>query len=326
MSDPRWWQLLRGDPSAFILDDAEPGLVWRVLVELLDRPPDAPAVQRARLASRNAGAAAILLARQDPLGYWGSPATYGARWGGTAWHVLALSQLGADPEDPRAARGAETLLEALQPRTGGFAVVRGKPPATCFTAEVCAALARFGFGHHPRVREAVGWLAQRPGERGGWTCPDLRHLHAGGCPVTAVAVLRLVAETPAAERRPLDALARRAAAWLLEAGLFTGAQAPAGWTSCAHPCLARTDAIDALAVLARLRWPIDDGIRAALTGVLGRQTGDGRWLQKLRVPFGEAYGEPARWVTAKALVALAAYGEPPGPQGSEVAGPGSSPG
>jgi hypothetical protein len=312
VSDPRWWQLLRGDPSAFILDDGEPGLTWRVLLELLDRPPDAPAALRARLASRQTGTAAALLARQDPMGYWGSPATYGARWGGTAWHVLALAQLGADPEDPRAALGAETLLDALQPRAGGFAVVRGKPPATCFTAEVCAALTRFGFGHHPRVREAVAWLGQRSGEGSGWTCPDLRHLAGGGCPVTAVAMLRLAAETPPAERRPLDALTRRAAAWLLDAGLFVGTQqAPAGWTACAHPCLARTDLIDALAVLARLHWPITDTIRGAVAGMLSRQNADGRWLQRLRVPFGEPYGEPSRWVTAKALVALAIYGEPP---------------
>jgi len=315
VSDPGWWRLLRGDPSAFVLDDAEPGLTWRVLVELLDRPPDAPAVQRARLASRRGGAAAALLARQDPLGYWGSPATYGARWGGTAWHVLALAQLGSDPEDPRAMLGAETLLEALQPHAGGFAVVRGKPPATCFTAEVCAGLTRFGFGHHPRVREAVGWLSRRPGERGAWTCPDLRHLVAGGCPVTAVAVLRLAAETPAAERRALEPLVRRAASWLVECGPLAVASPPAGWTACAHPCLSRTDAIDALAALARVRWPISDGVRAALADVLSRQTAEGRWLQRLRVAFGEPYGEPSRWVTAKALVALAAYGEPP-PEGA----------
>ena len=311
MSDARWWQRLRGDPAAFVLDESEPGLTWRVLVELLNRPADAPAVQRARLASRGAGAAAQLLARQDPLGYWGSPATYGARWGGTAWHVLALAQLGCDPEDPRAGLGAETLLEALQPRSGGFAVVRGKQVSTCFTAEVCAALTRLGFGHHPRVREAAAWLAARPSERGGWTCSELRHLADGGCPVAAVAVVRMAAETPPAERRPLEPLLRRAGEWLVAHRMFVGVAAPVGWTSCAHPCLGRTDLADALAALARVRWPAGEELRAALADLLSRQTPDGRWTQRLRVPFGEPYAQPSRWVTAKALVALAAYGEPP---------------
>jgi hypothetical protein len=311
VSDAPWWRLLRADPSAFVLDDGEPGVVWRMLIELIGRPTDAPAVLRARVAARTAGTAAKLLAAQDPLGYWGSPATYGARWGGTAWHVLALAQLGADPEDPRAVLGAETMLEALQPRNGGFAIVRGKPPSTCFTAEVCAALARFGFGHHPRVREAVAWLAQRPGEGSGWSCPDLRHLTAGGCPVTAVAVLRLVAEKGPSERRALAPLQRRAADWLLASDLLAGDAALQGWTAFAHPCLGRTDLLDALAALARTGCPPEPAIAEALAAVLQRQTADGRWLQRLRVPFGEPYGEPSRWLTMKALVALAAYGEPP---------------
>ncbi len=307
MSEPQWWRSLRGDPAAFLLDESEPGVVWRTLLDLLGRPPDAPAAVRARAACRERGVAAGLLARQDPLGYWGSPATYGARWGGTAWHVLALAQLGADPEDPRAGLGAETLLEALQPRTAGFAVARNKQPSACFTAEVCAALTRFGFGHHPRVREAVAWLAARQTEHGGWACPELRHLMAGGCPVTAVAVLRLVSDTPVADRRPLEALRQRAAAWLVGLGLFLSGPAPAGWWSYAHPCLGRTDLIDTLAALARSGWPASDVVRVAMGQVLDRQTPDGRWLQRGRVPFGEAYGEPSRWVTLKALVALAAY-------------------
>jgi hypothetical protein len=307
LSEPQWWRSLRGDPAAFLLDESEPGVIWRTLIELLGRPPDSPAAVRARVASRERGTAAALLAGQDPLGYWGSPATYGARWGGTAWHVLALAQLGADPEDPRAALGAETLIEALQPRSAGFAAARNKQPSTCFTAEVCAALTRFGFGHHPRVREAVAWLSSRQAERGGWACPDLRHLVSGGCPVTAVAVLRLVGDTPVVERRPLEVLRQHAATWLVGLGLFLSGTAPAGWWSCAHPCLGRTDFLDAMAALARSGWPAGPALHAAMRRGLERQTGDGRWLQRGSVPFGERSGEPSRWLTLKALVALAAY-------------------
>jgi hypothetical protein len=306
VSEAEWWRSLRGDPAAFLLDEAEPGVVWRTLVELLHRPHDSPEAVRARAGARERGVAAGILARQEALGYWGSPATYGARWGGTAWHVLALAQLGADPEDPRAALGAETLLEALQPRRAGFAIARNKQPATCFTAEVCAALTRFGFGHHPRVQEAVAWLSSRQAEHGGWACPELRHLIAGGCPVTAVAVLRLVGDTPAVERRPLDALRQRAAVWLVGVGLFLSGPAPPGWWSCAPPCLGRTDVIDALAALARSGWPASQTVREAVAKVLERQTGDGRWVQRGRAPFGEPFGEPSRWVTLKALMAVAA--------------------
>lgn len=307
MSEAAWWVHLRGDPSGFVLDDAEPGLIWRALLELLDRPEDSPAVERARLAARSRGMAAAILERQDPLGFWGSPSAYGVRWGGTAWQLMAAAALGADPEDPRLLRGANVLLEVVQPTSGGFAIGKGRQPASCFTAELCATLARLGFAHHPRVREAVAWLSTRPGAEG-WACPELRHLVARGCPVAAVAVLRLVAEHPPRERPALRPLVERAAAFLLRHELFTGEGAPRGWLRFAHPNLGRSDLLDALWALARSGVTGGAGVAAGVRLVLARQGEGGRWLQGERVAFGEPRGQPSRWVTAKALVVLAAFG------------------
>lgn len=307
MSQAAWWEHLRGDPSGFLLDDAEPGVVWRTLLELLDRPEDSPAVQRAREAARSRGMAAAILARQDPLGFWGSPSAYGARWSGTAWQLMAAAALGADPEDPRVLRGVDVLLKAVQPPAGGFATGRGRQPATCFTAELCATLARLGFAHHPRVREAVAWLAARPAAEG-WTCPELRHLAARGCPVAAVAVLRLVAEHPPRERVALEPLTARAAGFLLEHDLFTGEGTPRGWLRFAHPNLGRSDLLDALFALARLGVGGGAGVKVGVRHVLARQGEGGQWSQGEHLTFGEARGQPSRWVTLKALVVLAAFG------------------
>ena len=309
MSEATWWRHLKGDPTRFLLADDEPGVVWRTLVELLGRPHDSPAAVRARLAARETGAAAILLAQQNPLGYWGSPIAYGARWGGTAWHLMALAALGADPEDPRADRAAEVFVEQLQPRSGGFSAAKGRPPAACFTAEVCVAMARFGYAHHPRVREAVAWLAERDGGAGLWSCPELRHLVGGACPVAAVAVLRFVGELPPSERSQVARLAKRAGEGLVERGLFLEGNAPRGWWTFAHPSLGRTDLLDALAALARLGWPAEPPLLAALLGVLGRQDSSGRWAPQQTAPFGDPVGQPSRWLTLKALVAVAAYGD-----------------
>ena len=87
-------------------------------------------------------------------------------------------------------RAAEVLLEQLRPRSGGFSAAKGRPPAACFTAEVCAAMARFGFAHHPRVREAVAWLVERDGGAGLWSCPELRHLVGGACPIADRSISR----------------------------------------------------------------------------------------------------------------------------------------
>ncbi len=309
MSEATWWRHLKGDPTRFLLSDDEPGVVWRTLVVLLDRPHDSPAVVRARAGAREIGGAARILADQDPMGYWGSPAGYGARWGGTAWRVIALAALGADPEDPRVQRGARKLLESLQPHSGGFTPARGRPPAACFTAEVCAAFARLGFAHDPRVREAVSWLVERDGRTGGWTCPELRHLVGGACPLACIGALRFVAELPPPERTSLAAMARRATRVLLDAGLWLEGTAPRGWWAFAHPNLGRADLLDALWALARTGCTPEPPVLKALLGVLARQDGSGRWLQQQAAPFGEAHGEPSRWVTLKALVSVAAYGD-----------------
>lgn len=309
MSAATWWRHLKGDPTRFLLSDEEPGAVWRALVVLLGRPSDSPAVVRSRLAARETGFAAGILAQQSPLGYWGSPSGYGARWSGTAWSVIALAALGADPEDPRAERGAENLLESLQPASGGFSVAKGRPPSACFTAEVCAALARLGFAHDPRVREAVAWLSEREGGTGGWSCPDLRHLVGGVCPLACVASLRFLAELPAVERAPLAGMHRRAARTLLDRGMWLEGLAPRAWWAFAHPNLGRTDVLDALYALARVGWEPEPVILTALLAVLARQDEGGRWMQQQAAPFGEPTGQPSRWVTLKALVAVATYGD-----------------
>jgi hypothetical protein len=308
LSDAPWWRHLRGDPARFLLDEREPGAVWRALVELLGRPPDSPAVERARLASRQEGAAAHILERQDPLGFWGSPTAYGRRWEGSAWQLLGAVAFGADPHDSRVCRGLENLLSTLRPRAGGFAITRDSLPSACFTAEVCAAMVRCGFAHHPRVREAVAWLMAREGT-GGWSCPDLRHLVDGKCPVAAVGALRVAADAPVGERARLSPLSDRAGRWLLSRGLLMDGPAPGGWKRFAYPRLNRADLLQALSILARLAWPPGEELARALLLVLGRQDECGRWLQESGAPFGEPCGGPSRWVTLEALVSISVYGD-----------------
>ncbi|HPW55542.1 MAG: hypothetical protein KA072_10245 [Thermoanaerobaculaceae bacterium] len=301
-----WWRHLKGDPLPFLLSDHEPGVAWRALQGVLGQPADAPAVARARLAAREHGAAAAVLIGQSEFGTWGSPTSYAARWGGAAWRIMALAPLGADPEDPRVARGVEALLEILHPRSGGFATTRKTEPSPCFSAQLCASLVRLGYAHHPRVREAIAWVASLPGP--GWRCGEARHDHGGGCVVTPVAVLRLVSEHVPSERARLAPLAARAGSVLVERELFLHGSAPRGWFSFAHPCLDRADLLEALVPLARLGWPPEPAILAGLLAVLARQDGQGRWTQQLAAPFGEPAGQPGRWVTLKALVVLSVFG------------------
>ena len=64
------WEALRGDSLAWLLDEARPNLQWRVLVELIGRPLDSPAVRRARGAANGVEPLASLLAELHSDGGW----------------------------------------------------------------------------------------------------------------------------------------------------------------------------------------------------------------------------------------------------------------
>ncbi|MEP0774048.1 MAG: hypothetical protein HRF46_06765 [Acidobacteriota bacterium] len=307
MSEATWWRHLRGDPTRFLFDGADPGVEWRALVELLGRGLDSPAVERARAAAREAGPAAGILRQQGAVGLWGSPGVVGHRWGGSLWRFLAVTWLGADPHDPRVERAASALLGVLSPSSGGFAPARDAQRSACLTAAVCAAMMRCGFGRHPRVQEAVAWLASRGGA--GWSCPDLRHLVAGECPHAAVWVLKTVVEAGDSDRRRLARLADRAANWLESRGLLMEGAAPPGWRRFGYPCLGQSDLLEALATMARWQQPVSPVLRSALKMILTRQDEGGRWRVERAAPLGEPVGAPSRWLTLQALVAVAAYGD-----------------
>ena len=103
---------------------------------------------------------------------------------------------------------------------------------------------------------------------------------------------------------------------ILDRGLWLDGPAPRGWLSFAQPNLAHTDLLDALSSLARARWQAEPPILAALERVLVGQDGNGCWAPRQAAPFGEPAGQPSRWLTLRALVAVAAYGDSmaPGPE------------
>ena len=107
------WEALRGDPLPWLLDTGRPNLHWRVLLELIGRPPDSPAVRRARGGANAVGPVAALLADLHPDGTWATPARSWARYAGTGWRLAAAVAWGADPEDPRLHAGADTLEAAV---------------------------------------------------------------------------------------------------------------------------------------------------------------------------------------------------------------------
>ncbi len=288
---------------AWLLDEDHPSVTWRALVDLIGRPMDARAVQRARGAADASKPLATLLAPLDPDGRWRIPEGPWDAPEGAGWRLAAAVQLGADPGDPRLDAAARRLVAGRLPLDAG---------SPCVAARAAETLSRLGWTNAPVLTELLAWLEEGavPNGSGGWRCADPSHGGLdGGCVVTAVGVMAALA-APGARRRP--ALAVRAREVLLEA-LGAGFEgAGDGW-----PNLLRTGRSEILVRLAMAGVPWEPRMDAALKKLQSSQDAEGRWVPEVG-PEGswggasglDRPGRPSRWLTLHALIVLRAYAVP----------------
>lgn len=310
--DPRMsWEALRGDPLPWLLDERRPNLYWRVLTEIVGRPPASPAVVRAQGGANAVEPVAALLEEMSPSGEMNVAA---GRWDGgtgTGWRLLAAVQWGADPADPRLQAAASRLLDEAYGE-GGFAREEHGAPVPWLSARVLQATAELGFSRHPRFQEALAWLDEgaRRAPDGSWLGEDGSG-HPVPCAVTAVAMLATFAAGGDDRRRCLRDRAAHSVVELLERG-------DAELERLGHPCLERTDLAEALWAAARAGVTMRPAMLRPLTRLQARQLEGGRWSRDVAPPAGlpigrpPVIGEPSRWLTLKAAVAILHYGRAAG--------------
>jgi len=300
------WESLRGDPLPWLLDPHRPNLHWRVLVELVRRPAQSPAVVRARGGSDAVDPVASLIEDLHPDGSWASDVPLWLPYAGPGWRMLAAIQWGANPTDPRLQAAAEVLLETA-PGEGGFARREGGRVVPWLTARVLHGLAELGWCRHPRFQEGLAWLEDGEANHpdGGWRAVG-RQSGTGECAVTAVALLGALS---ACIDRPRQVLRERAVDSL---GRISGTAGTVP-ARCGHPCLGRTDEAELLWALARAGVPLEPGLVRALMRLQLRQLEGGRWRRDIPLPkslgieIDGATSGSSRWVTLKCVVALMAY-------------------
>lgn len=299
------WEALRGDPLDWLLDERRPNLHWRVLLEVVGRPEDSPAVVRARGGASAAEPVATLLSELLPDGTWRTDEPLWSVVSGPGWRLLAAVQWGADPTDPRLHAAAERILEDA-PGEAGFAPTADEPPQPWLTARILQALAELGWSRHRRLQEALAWLEEAAPSSGdgGW----LRvgpGISGKVCDVTPVALLAALSSGADDRRTGLRKRCVAATMNLLSRGLTAA--------SLGHPNLDRTDAAEALWALARARAELDASARSSLRALQDRQLEGGRWPRDLRVPAGlpvagvSSPGQASRWLTLRAAVAVLHY-------------------
>lgn len=298
-----WWEALRADPVAWLLDEAAANVVWRVLVELFERPQDSLAVRRARSGANVCEPVATLLEPLLPDGTWDRMRMAQDHPAPRERFVIAV-QSGADPEDPRLHAAAERFLDSD---------FRDHEP--CSVARGLQAFRTLGWGHDLRFEERLAWLMEEaprsPG--GGWACHDRDHGGGpNGCAVTAAALLG----TAGREVDGRFGAVRQRASGVLIGELDVQSRTRDGrWGRAGHPNLDRTDRVEVLWALARAGIPYDPRMREALAQLQADQNAEGRWTLEIEPPSGgagERCGQPSRWITLHALVALKAYAVPAG--------------
>lgn len=158
-----WQTQLKGDSLAWLLepDEANPGVRYFAWRDLLDRPEDDPEVAQAGQVIMTSGPVPVILKAQHPDGYWAEPgAGYWPSYRSTAWQIILLAKLGANPRDERVQRGCEYFLSHAIAANGGFSMSQPPIPSKvvhCHNGDSLEALVSLGYADDPRVQAAVEW-------------------------------------------------------------------------------------------------------------------------------------------------------------------------
>jgi hypothetical protein len=323
-----WRDHLNADPLPWLLepDEANPGVRYFALRDLLDRPADDPEVIAAQEAVMPTGPVPAILDAQYPDGYWVKPgAIYSPKYRGTVWQVIFLTQLGASGEDERICQAVEHVFEYGQAESGAFAI-DGTPSKAiyCLWGNVTRALLDLGFWGDERLTYAIEQMARsitgdgydwyRKGgvQAPGFYCSGNYNLPCGWGAVRALWALNAV---PDEGRTPVIEAAVEAAVGFLLGYDIARAEYPykdrvnSSWFKFGYPMGYVTDVLLNLEVLAEAGQGGDARLGEAIELVLSKQDAQGRWPMeysyngKMWIDV-EEKNKPSKWVTLRAARVL----------------------
>ena len=257
----------------WLLEEDQPAVRYRTLTELLDRPPNDPAVRQTRGKLAKIGWAAELLARRDPAGWWEGPKNlYRPKYLATNWVLLVLAELGLTRDVPAVRASCELWMKAFAARGGGLGGNSAGTPHHCAAGNQARALIRMGYASDPRVRRTMEWLVATAHPKGGWSCfASERNLDSweGLSAFAAYPRSLWTAE--------MTRVAEAGAEFFLERELHRqGARYPP-WFRFHDPVHYYYDLLVGLDLLTALGHTNDPRLRFALDELRRRRRPDGRW-------------------------------------------------
>lgn len=300
----RWWEPLRGDPMAWLLEDDDPSIAYFFLSEVLERPGHSLALNDARRRIRASPAVRAILDQQHPDGWWVTPDHLTEpRYTATLWQIYLLAELGMTGQDFRVATAADFVLETFMMPEGDFVLFPGGPAVRWRVPGLLLwSLHRLGYGNDERVRLASERLIARAlagqGPRGDadsrlWSWDSLPALWA-------MSVMRAQYAS-----RDVQTVIDHGANLFMQDSLPAP---PARALLLSFPNYDPCDVLFALRVLTNLDYGTDPRVRPALASVIQKQMEGGRWpLERAFRDAGLDQGEPGsanRWITLNVLRVL----------------------
>lgn len=324
----------QANPLPWLLepDEANPGVLYFALRDLLDHPANDPEVVAAQAAVMRTGPVPAILDAQYPDGYWVKPGPgYSPKYRSTLWQILFLAQLGADGQDERVRQAVEYVFAHAQAKNGGFACNgRSSTAIHCLWGNVVRALLDLGYGGDERLDRAIDTLARSiTGDgyewyrRSGIQAPGFVCSANYGLPCAwgAVRALRALNRVPTAGRTPIIKAAIGACTDFLLRYDVAHADYPhherisSSWFKFGYPLGYVTDVLLNLEALTEAGCGDDPRLNEAVELVLSKQDEQGYW--KMEYSYNgkmwadvEKKGQPSKWVTLRALRMLNERREP----------------
>jgi hypothetical protein len=274
------------------------------LRDILGRDENDEEVKAAKAAIMSSGPVPVILAAQQPEGYWGKRPSYT----GTMPAIVFLAQLGADGADPRIRAGGEILLSRYIDSGGGLRGLSliGAPTGFnyCAAGILGAALIDFGWYNDQRLQTTMEWLAQSITGEGvadassrdtnkryerskklspPFACPG-RNANLP-CAWGAIKAMIALSKVPPVQRtKNMQEAIKRGVDFLLshdpavaDYPFGRGNRPSSTWFKFYYPLRSEADVLQNLEVLAALGQAENPKLANALDLVISKQNQQGRW-------------------------------------------------
>lgn len=327
-----WKDVLKADPTDWLLEETNPSVRYFALKELLDRPEEDQAVQDARLDIMQKGMVPdILLKQREPAYLKTYPGFYTRKYFGLVWTLIVLAELGTAPNEQIREQCEYLLAHSQESQDGGFsmheAVKTGggrlSEVIPCLTGNMVFSLIHFGYLDDPRVQNGIGWLVKfmrfNDGDESDPQVPPYDHYEMcwgrHTCHMAVVKALKALGAVPKEKRTAeINGTIQKAAEFMLIHHIYKRSHnlnriSKPGWLKFGFPLMYQTDALEILDILTGLSIH-DSRMEEAVRAVIEKQDSMGRWKlensynsDRLLIPFGQL-NEHSKWITLRAMRVL----------------------